>query len=527
MSVALGGSHPGVTQQLLHGADVRPGAEGVGGEGMSKQVGAGAIGDAGRPVRRAVKRADAESIRSLRGNGPSDAQQEPLDSGSLRCVPQPPCTHLGLRRRDGDQDSSPSLEPEPGEPIRTFSALRHSNYRLFFAGQLVSLIGTWMQQMALAWLVYQLTNSALLLGIIGGIGSLPMALFSLLGGVVADRVNKRRILLVTQSTMMLLAFVLAGLTGAGWVSTWQVAVLAALSGTTMAFDMPARQAFLVEMVGPEDLMNAIALNSSIFNSARIIGPAVAGILVARLGPAWCFFVNGLSFLAVIVGLLLMRFQPRPARTRVRGIVEDSLEGLRYVRTNRTVLGLLALLAVFSVFGWSYNVLMPVFARDILHAGAQGLGLLMTSSGVGALVGALLVASLGEYPRRERFLFGGGFLLSAAAAGFAFSRMLHLSMAILAIGGLGGVAMMSVANTLIQTSVPDHVRGRVMGVWALVFAGSAPLGSFQAGTLAQYLTAPVAVMIGAAITLAGTAAAAIGWRRLRRDEPRAPASMVSD
>jgi MFS family permease len=405
--------------------------------------------------------------------------------------------------------------------------LRHRNYQLFFSGQLVSLIGTWMQQMALAWLVYQLTNSALLLGIIGGIGSLPMALFSLLGGVVADRVNKRRVLLVTQSAMMLLAFVLAGLTGAGWIRAWQVAVLAAFSGTTMAFDMPARQAFVVEMVGREDLMNAIALNSSIFNSARIIGPALAGILVARLGPAWCFFVNGLSFLAVIVGLLLMRFQPQAARTRVRGIVADSLEGLRYVRTNRMVLGLSALLAVFSIFGWSYNVLMPIFARDILRAGAQGLGLLMTSSGIGALVGALLVASLGGYPRRERILFGGGFLLSAAAAGFAFSRMLHLSMAILAVAGLGGVAVMSVANTLIQMSVPDHMRGRVMGVWALVNAGSAPLGSFQAGTLAQYLTAPVAVVIGAAITLAGTAAAAIGWRRLRRDKPRAPESMASD
>jgi MFS family permease len=434
---------------------------------------------------------------------------------------------FSLHQGDRDTNRPPSSGRQPTQLTRTFSALRHRNYRLFFAGQLVSLIGTWMQQMALAWLVYQLTNSALLLGIIGGIGSLPMALFSLLGGVVADRVNKRRVLLVTQSAMMLLAFVLAGLTGAGWIRAWQVAVLAAFSGTTMAFDMPARQALVVEMVGREDLMNAIALNSSIFNSARIIGPSLAGILVARLGPAWCFFVNGLSFLAVIVGLLLMRFQPQAARTRVRGIVEDSLEGLRYVRTNRMVLGLSALLAVFSIFGWSYNVLMPIFARDILRAGAQGLGLLMTSSGVGALVGALLVASLGGYPRRERILFGGGFLLSAAAAGFAFSRLLHLSMAILAVAGLGGVAVMSVANTLIQMSVPDHMRGRVMGVWALVNAGSAPLGSFQAGTLAQYLTAPVAVVIGAAITLAGTAAAAIGWRRLRGDKPRPPESMASD
>jgi MFS family permease len=190
------------------------------------------------------------------------------------------------------------------------------------------------------------------------------------GGVLSDRVNKRRVMLITQSAMMLLAFVLAGLTGAGWIRAWQVAVLAALSGTTMAFDMPARQAFVVEMVGREDLMNAIALNSSIFNSARIIGPAIAGILVAQLGPAWCFFANGLSFLAVIVGLLLMRFEPQAAKTHARGMLEDSLEGLRYVRTNRMVLGLSALLAVFTIFGWSYNVLMPIFARDILRVGAS-------------------------------------------------------------------------------------------------------------------------------------------------------------
>jgi len=422
---------------------------------------------------------------------------------------------------NGDDNGMPPSERRPRPVLRTFAAFRHRNYRLFFAGQLVSLIGTWMQQMALAWLVYQLTNSALLLGLIGGVGSLPMASFALLGGAVADRVSKRRILLVTQSAAMLLAFVLAGLTGAGWIRAWHVAVLAALSGTTMAFDMPARQALVVEMVGKEDLMNAIALNSSIFNSARIVGPAIAGVLVARLGVPWCFFINGLSFLAVILGLALMRFQPREKAKRSGGVAHDALEGLRYVRTNRTVLDLAALLAVFSVFGWSYNVLMPVFARDILRAGAPGLGYLMTSGGIGALVGALLVASLGQYQHRERVLFGGGLLLSAATAGFAFSRTLHLSMVMLALAGLGGIAVMSVANTLIQISVPDQMRGRVMGVWALVFSGSAPLGSLQAGTLAQYLGAPVAVVIGSAITLGGTAAAIVGWRHLRKDRPLHP------
>jgi len=414
----------------------------------------------------------------------------------------------------------------PAQLLRTFAALRHRNYRLFFAGQLVSLIGTWMQQMALAWLVYQLTNSPLLLGLISGIGSLPMAFFSLIGGAVADRVNKRRILLTTQSVAMVLAFALAAMTGAGWIRAWHVAVLTAFSGTMMAFDMPARQAFVVEMVGKEDLMNAIALNSSIFNSARILGPAIAGVLVATFGPAWCFFINGLSFLAVLVGLLLMRFVPRELERRPRGVVGDTLDGLRYVRSNRLVLGLAALLAVFQMFGYSYNVLMPIFARDILRAGPQGLGLLMASGAAGALVGALLVASLGSYPHRERVLFAGGFGLVGALVAFALSHALHLSMAMLALAGLGGVSVMSVANTMIQTSVPDHMRGRVMGVWALVFASSAPLGSLQAGTLAQYLTAPVAVLIGAALTLGGTTAAMFGWRRFRKARPPDPESACS-
>ncbi len=398
---------------------------------------------------------------------------------------------------------------------RTFAALRHRNYRLFFAGQFVSLIGSWMQQLALAWLVYQLTNSALLLGIISGIGALPTALLALVGGAVADRASKRHILLTTQSAAMLLAFLLAGLTGAGWIRPWQVAVLAVGSGTVLAFDLPARQAFVVEMVGREDLMNAIALNSSIFNSARIIGPAVAGVLVAKLGPAWCFAINGVSFFAVIISLLLMRFPRQETARRATGVVAHTVEGLRYVRGNRLVLGLAALLAVFSVFGWSYTLLLPVFARDLLRVGPQGLGYLTTSTGVGALIGALTVASLGSYPHRQRVLFAGGLLVSGAAAAFAFSPSLHLSMALLALAGLGGVSMMSTANTLIQLSVPDEMRGRVMGLWALVFAGSTPLGNVQAGALAQYLSAPIAVVIGAGLTLVATVGAMVGWARLRR------------
>lgn len=409
--------------------------------------------------------------------------------------------------------SPPSPEPRRRLRLpRTFAALRHRNYRLFFGGQLVSVTGTWMQNMALSWLIYHLTNSAFLLGLIGTVGSLPMLLFAIPGGVLADRIAKRRILLTTQSTVMLLAFVLSALTFGHWVRPWQIALLAGLSGTVMAYDMPARQAFVIEMVERRDLMNAIALNSSIFNGARIMGPAVAGMLVASVGAGWCFLVNGLSFLAVLLGLLLMRFPPRPPRQTTTSVVADALGGLRYLRTNSTVMRLAVLLAVFSVFGWSYAILMPVFARDVLHSGARGLGYLMTATGVGALGGALTVASLSGRPSR-RVLFGGAFLLAAALLGFAASRIFLLSAGLLALAGFGGVAFMSTANTTFQVSVPDEMRGRIMGVWGLVFAGGAPLGSLQAGALAQYLGAPVAVAIGAAITGAAALTGVLAARRL--------------
>jgi len=389
--------------------------------------------------------------------------------------------------------------------------LRHRNYRLFFGGQLVSVTGSWMQNMALSWLTYHLTNSAFLLGLISTIGSLPMLLFAIPGGVLADRLQKRRILLFTQSAAMVLAFVLAALTGFKWIRVWQIAMLAGLSGTVLAAGMPARQAFVIEMVERKDLMNAIALNSSIFNGARVIGPALAGILVASVGAAWCFFINGVSFVAVLVGLLLMRFAPRPPRERKTSALADAVGGLRYLRSNRTVLRLAGLLAVFSVFGWSYAVLMPIFAREVFHMGPQGLGYLMTATGIGALAGALTVASLSGYPIR-RLLFGGAFLLAAALIGFSFSRVFGLSVVLLALAGFGGVVFMSTANTTFQTSVPDEVRGRTMGVWGLVFAGTAPLGSLQAGTLAQYLGAPKAVLIGALITAGATFTALMAARR---------------
>jgi len=401
---------------------------------------------------------------------------------------------------------------------RTFAALGHRNYRLFCAGQMVSVTGSWMQNMALSWLIYKLTNSAFLLGAIGSLGTLPMLVLGVPGGVMADRVEKRRILLATQSAAMVLALVVAVLTFGHLIRPWHIAALSLLSGTVFACDMPARQAFVVEMV--EDrrhLMNAIALNSSIFNGARIIGPAIAGVLVASVGPAWCFLINGVSFTAVLGGLLLMRFPARPRQRQETSVLADALSGLRYLRANSTVMGLAALLAVFSVFGWSYAVLMPVFARSVLHVGPQGLGYLMTATGVGALLGALTVASSSGRPSR-RVLFGGALLLSAALLGFSASRAFELSLGLAALAGFGGVAFMSTANTTFQMSVPDEVRGRMMGVWALVFAGSAPLGSFQMGIVAQYFGAPTAVAIGAAITAVAAVTALLVVARRRGPAP---------
>jgi MFS family permease len=396
---------------------------------------------------------------------------------------------------------------------RTFAALRHRNYRLFFAGQLVSLTGTWMQNMALPWLVYDLTKSAFLLGLISSLGMLPMLLFAIPGGVLADRVSKRRILLTTQSCAMLFAFVLSLLTLAHWIHVWHIAALALLGGIVFAFDMPARQAFVVEMADRRDLMNAIALNSSIFNSARIFGPAVAGVLVASIGPGWCFFVNGWTFVAVLIGLLLMRFPPQAPRHFDTTPLADAIGGLRYLRSNATVMNLAVLLAVMTLFGWSYAVLMPVFATTVLGAGARGLGYLMTANGVGALIGALTVATLAGRPN-PRMLFAGALLLVAALIGFSFSRSLPLSLFLLALVGLGGIAFMSTANSTFQLSVPDEVRGRIMGVWGLVMAGTGPIGSLQIGALAEYLGAPNAVLIGACITGVGTLVALVAWQRRR-------------
>jgi MFS family permease len=381
---------------------------------------------------------------------------------------------------------------------RTFQALRHHNFRLFWFGQLISLTGTWMQSIAQSWLVLDLTKSPFMLGLVSALGTLPILLFSLPAGALADRLDKRRVLIVTQSVMLLLALILAILAWTHVVKVWHIIVLASLLGISNAFDMPTRQSFVIEMVGRDDLLNAIALNSSAFNSARIIGPAFAGLLIGTVGVATCFFLNSVSFLAVIAGLALMRFEPQPSKEFSEPLLRDMLEGLRYIVRHRDILTLILLVGVFSIFGAPYLVLMPVLAKDVLLAGAKGYAVLMSATGIGALAGALTLASLPDSGRRGRLLVASAILFAAVLVVFAASRQLILSAALATLLGFSMVGQGATGNTLLQTLAPDHLRGRVMAVFAVMFVGFAPLGSLQAGFVAQHFSAPGALMLGSGV-----------------------------
>jgi MFS family permease len=393
-------------------------------------------------------------------------------------------------------------------------ALRHRSFRLFFAGQLVSLIGTWMQIVAQSWLVYRLTGSSLLLGTIGFSTQIPVLLFAQLGGAVADRTSRHRMLLVTQTISMLLAFALAFLALTNRIAVWHVFVLAASLGVTNAFDIPARQAFVVEMVGKDDLMNAIALNSAMFNGARVLGPAIAGVLVGWLGEGYCFFANGLSFLAVIGSLLAMHVPRREALPAKGSTLSQIAEGFAFVRREPAVRALLLLLGLVSLTAMPYAVLMPVFADKILGVGARGLGLLMGAAGVGALFGTALLATRSEVRGLGRWIAAGAAAFGAALIAFALSRSMWLSVAFLVPAGFAQIVQMAGSNTLIQTLTPDALRGRVMASYSMMFMGSAPVGALLAGALADRIGAPAAVMAGGLACIAG--ACVFAWRlpRLR-------------
>ncbi|MDQ1348411.1 MAG: hypothetical protein QG573_1785, partial [Acidobacteriota bacterium] len=381
-------------------------------------------------------------------------------------------------------------------------ALRHRNYRIFFAGQLVSLTGTWMQSVAQAWLAYRLTNSAVLLGIVGFAGQIPTLLFSPAGGVVADRFPRRRVLIVTQAGSMGLAFVLAALTFADVISVPWILALAALGGVVNAFDIPTRQAFAIDMVGRDDLVNAIALNSSIFNAARVMGPAIAGLLVARIGEAWCFLVNGVSYFAVLASLVAMQVSPTAAAVRTTSVWTSVREGFAYVARARPVRALLLLLGLVSLTGMPYAVLMPVFAREILGGGARELGLLMGASGVGALLGAVVLAHRRSVKGLGTFvaLCAGGMGLALVA--FSFSHSFWISAALLVPVGFCMMSEMASSNTLIQSLIPDAMRGRVMSLYAMMFMGMAPVGALLAGGLASRIGAPATIAGGGVLCLAG-------------------------
>jgi MFS family permease len=376
----------------------------------------------------------------------------------------------------------------------TLRALRHRNFQLFFGGQLISLTGTWMQTVAQAWLVYRMTKSALLLGSVGFASQIPVFLVAPIGGITADRRNRQRLVIATQTASMILAGILAWLTLSHRVEVWHIFVLAALLGVVNAFDIPGRQAFLVDMVGKEDLMNAIALNSSMFNGARVVGPAVAGILVSRIGEGWCFAANAVSYIAVIVGLLLMKVLS-PPRVSKHSPIEDIIEGFRWVNHTKVIRALLLLIGLVSLVGMPYTVLMPVFADKILHGGARGLGILMGATGVGALFGALTLAAKTGVTGLGRWVTITCATLGISLFLFSFSTSFWLSAALLMPAGYSMMLQMACSNTLIQTMVPDELRGRVMSVYSMMFMGMAPFGAFFGGALAHRMGAPITVASG--------------------------------
>ena len=407
------------------------------------------------------------------------------------------------------------LRARQARQIKTFRALRHRNFQLYLIGNLFSMAGTWMQIVAQGWLVYELSRSEAALGIVGFAAAIPALLISPWAGVVVDRVHKRNLLLVTQTAAMLLALILAGLTFTGMVQVWHIVLLAIGIGAVNAFDGPTRQAFVVEMVGREDMPNAIALNSMTFNAARVVGPAFGGILLATVGAAWCFLFNGLSFLAVIASLLLMRIAYKPSAKEGPPPLEQFKSGLRYAAGNRTLRGLLLLALVFSTFGISYSTVLPAFVDRVLGVGAHVFGLLTAFSGVGAVTGAFLVAKYGDRGQRGRWLFTAAMGFPVALTLFALNTNLYLALALALLLGIGFMLQFTLINTLLQTHVADDMRGRVLSLYTLTFFGFTPFGNLAVGALAEATSLSLALVLTAALTLIGSVAIFRQTPELRR------------
>jgi len=383
-------------------------------------------------------------------------------------------------------------------------ALRHRNYRLFFAGQSVSLIGTWMTRIATSWLVYRLTHSALLLGLVGFAGQIPTFVLAPFAGVWVDRWSRHRVLGTTQALAMVQSFALAGLTLAHRITVWDVIWLGIFQGLINAFDMPGRQAFVVEMVEDRaDLGNAIALNSSMVNMARLIGPSLAGIIIAAVGEGYCFLIDGISYIAVIVSLLAMRIKPQQQR-RTGDVWRELRDGWAYVSQSVAIRSILLLLALVSLFGMPYTVLMPIFAGNILHGGPHTLGFLMGASGVGALMGAFQLATRGSVLGLGRLAGLSAAIFGAGLIAFSQSRWLGLSLALMFVVGYGMMQQMASSNTILQTIVDEDKRGRVMSYYTMSFIGMAPFGSLLAGTVAHKIGAPATLLISGILCIVGAA-----------------------
>jgi MFS family permease len=405
-------------------------------------------------------------------------------------------------------------------------AFRHRNFRLFWGGMLVSLIGTWMQQVGQAWLVLQLTNDPLALGLIAMAQFGPILVLGPLGGLVADSVSKRTALMVTQTAAGLLAIVLAALFVTGHIEVWHIFALAVGLGIVNSFDMPIRQAFVIEMVGREDIANAVALNSTVFNLTRIVGPAIAGLTIASVGIAPLFFINAASYLAVVGSLLLMRTSEmhvpteRAVVTRhVRSVVDLLVEGVRYTRGNPRILLIILLVGAVSTFAMNFSVLIPLVARDVLKGDADTYGFLLSAAGVGSLVSALSIAFRRSASTRRLFI--GAALVGLGMVGLGLSRWLPLSLAMMFVAGWGGIAMAATANTMIQLSVPDVLRGRVVSLYTTVFVGSTPIGGLFSGVIASgFGGAPAALIVGGSLALL---AALVAYLRVP-DRPSLRASL---
>lgn len=394
---------------------------------------------------------------------------------------------------------SPSISP-PRRRFAVFAALHHRNYRLFFTGFVVSLVGLWMQRVAQAWLVLAITDSAFWVGLVEALGSIPVLFLSLFAGALADRFPKDRMVLATQGASMVFALVLAAVVLAGRVELWHVVVIAGLLGVANAFDIPARQSLMAEMVGREDLMNAIALNSSAFNASRVVGPAIGGLLIAALGVGICFLINGLSYVAVIVALLMLRL-PVASRTARPRTLDAVREGLRYVRGDRRMRIILANIMVLSIFGLPVLALLPVMVRDVLGGGAEAYGWAMSAVGAGALIGALTLAVVARYVRKGPVLGWSAAAFGALVAAIALVRSLPIVLIALVLMGMALIVTTALTNTTLQTLAPDALRGRVVSLYSLAFIGMSPLGALAGGALAEGVGVPAVLIGGGAIVAA--------------------------